>query len=144
MLPSVFGTPEMFVPVVDIYRERWESTGRDWADARVGACAHVYVGDTSQGARQQWEPYYRNYWGFVGGLIGSDGMWPPFDFDTLLAGPAICGSAAEVTDRLHTWKNLFGLDRHLSMFDLGGMDEATMMGNLERFGEHVLPEFATA
>jgi len=139
MLPSVFGKPEMFVPIVDIYRARWESIGRDWADARVGACSHCFVGPTSQGARTQWEPYYRNYWDFVGDLLGGEGTWPPFDFGELLAGPGICGSPAEVVDKIESWRDIFGLDRHLFMFDLGGIDESSLMGSLELFGSKVIP-----
>lgn len=139
MLPSVFGKPEMFVPIVDIYRARWESIGRDWADARVGACSHCFVGETTQQARSQWEPYYRNYWEFVGDLLGGEGTWPSFDLDELLAGPGICGSPAEVVDKVECWREIFGLDRHLFMFDLGGIDEASLMGSLELFGSEVIP-----
>lgn len=139
MLPSVFGKPEMFVPIVDMYRARWEAIGRDWADARVGACSHIHVGATTQVARSTWEPHYRNYWGFVGELLGGAGMWPPFDMDELLAGPGICGSPAEVADKLDAWAEIFGLDRHLLMFDLGGMEHAQVMESLELFGDQVMP-----
>ncbi len=142
MLPSVFGKPEMFVPIVDIYRSRWEAIGRDWADARVGACSHCFVAPTSQQSRTQWEPFYRNYWQFVGDLLGSEGMWPPFDMDDLLAGPGICGSPAQVVDKIESWREIFGLDRHLFMFDLGGIDEPTLMNNLELFGSDVMTAVA--
>jgi len=142
MLPSVFGKPEMFVPIVDIYRERWESNGRDWSDARVGACSHAHVGPTSGEARTRWAPFYRNYWEFVGDLIGTGGRWPQFDLDELLAGPGICGSSEEVVDKIETWRELFGLDRHLFMFDLGGIDDALLNDSLERFGSDVVPHLA--
>lgn len=143
MVPSVFGKPEIFVPVVDIYREHWEAAGRDWSDARVGACSHIHVGATSQAARRGWEPYYRRYWAFVGGLIGDNGMWPDFDLDELLAGPGICGSPAEVADRLESWRSIFDLDRHLLMFDLGGMDHPRLQQTLELFATEVMPSLAS-
>lgn len=139
MLPSVFGKPEMFVPIVDMYRARWEAIGRDWADARVGACSHIYVGPTSQQARTTWEPFYRNYWDFVGEMLGGAGMWPQFDLDELLDGPGICGSPEEVVDKVESWKEIFGLDRHLFMFDLGGIDVATLTSSLELFASDVVP-----
>lgn len=142
MLPSVFGKPEMFVPVIDMYRDAWEGAGRDWSDAVVGACSHIHVGATSQVARSEWEPYYRNYWAFVGDLLGDNGMWPPFDLDELLAGPGICGSPAEVVDRLETWRELFDLDRHLLMFDLGGIDTTRLQTTLELFASDVMPNLA--
>ena len=143
MLPSVFGRPEMFVPIVDIYRERWESIGREWTDARVGACSHIFVGETSQHARQSWEPYYRNYWHFVGGILGEGSRWPDFDMAELLQGPGICGSPEEVLQRVGEWRDAFGHTRHLFMFDLGGIQEPELMESLERFGADVLPHIST-
>jgi alkanesulfonate monooxygenase SsuD/methylene tetrahydromethanopterin reductase-like flavin-dependent oxidoreductase (luciferase family) len=140
MVPSVFGTPETFRPIVEIYRARWEATGRNWADARVGACSHTHVGPTSAGARQRWEPFYRNYWGFVGGLLAETGVWPSFDFEALLAGPAICGSPDEVVDRIGQWHDVLGTDRHLFMFDLGGIDRPLLAETIELFGSVVLPQ----
>lgn len=140
MLPSVFGRPELFAPIVEIYRARWEGNGRDWADARVGACSHTHVGQTNRAALDAWEPHYRNYWTFVGTLLEGSGRWPAFDYDALLAGPAICGGPAEVVDRIGTWQDQLGLDRHLFMFDLGGIDHASTMATIERFGADVIPE----
>ena len=140
MLPSVFGRPEMFAPVVDIYRQRWEQVGRDWSDARVGACSHAHVGANDKDAKTDWEPYYRHYWDFVGGLLEETGMWPPFDFDELLAGPAICGGPNEVVDRIGRWNELLGLDRQIFMFDLGGIDEVELHETIERFGTEVAPQ----
>jgi alkanesulfonate monooxygenase SsuD/methylene tetrahydromethanopterin reductase-like flavin-dependent oxidoreductase (luciferase family) len=140
MLPSVFGKPEMFAPIVDIYRARWESTGRKWADARVGACSHTHVAATSEQAKTGWEPYYRNYWGFVGTLLEGSGKWPAFDYDDLMQGPAICGSPAEVIDRVGRWHELLGLDRHLFMFDLGGMDPGDVAATIELFASDVISQ----
>ena len=140
MLPSVFGKPELFTPIVDIYRERWESNGRDWADARVGACSHTHVASTTEAARAGWEPYYRNYWEFVGKLLEGSGTWPPFDYDELLRGPAICGSADAVVDRIGTWRELLDLDRHIFMFDLGGIPRVELMATLELFATEVAPQ----
>lgn len=142
MLPSVFGKPQMFAAVVDIYRSAWEEAGRDWADAQVGACSHIHVGPTGAEARKRWEPFYHHYWDFVGGLLEGTGIWPPFDFDDLLAGPAICGSPAEVVDRVGQWQEMLGLDRHLFMFDLGGIDEPLLHSTLELFGSEVVPQLA--
>ncbi len=140
MLPSVAGKPEMFRPIVEIYRERWEAADRDWADARVGACSHTHVAATLEGARAGWEPYYRNYWEFVGSLLEGSGKWPPFDYDELLRGPAICGSPTEVVDRIGRWRELLGLDRHIFMFDLGGMPHPDVSATIERFATEVIPE----
>ena len=143
MLPSVFGRAEMFVPIVEIYRSRWEAAGRDWSEARVGACSHTHVGPVDEQALATWEPYYRNYWTFVGGLLEGSGMWPDFDYETLLAGPAICGGPDEVVDRIGHWRELLGLDRHLFMFDLGGLDHPAVAETIGLFGQAVLPQISS-
>ena len=142
MLPSVFGRPEMFAPIAEVYRERWEANGHELAEARVGACCHIHVGPTTAEARATFEPHYAAYWDFVGELLGGAGTWPPFDFDELLSGPGFCGSPAEIVDKIEHWRDFFGLDRHLCMFDLGGMPTPTVMGALERFGTDVLPQLS--
>lgn len=142
MLPTVFGKPEMFVGIADAYRERWEANGRSPADARVGACSHTHVAAT-QAAAAEWEPYYRNYWDFVGGLLGGRGRWPAFDFDDLTCGPAIVGSPAQVVDRIGQWHEILNMDRHLFMFDLGGISQPALQTTLELFGEQVGPHIAT-
>lgn len=134
MLPTVFGTPEMFSPLVDVYRDRWAENGHDPAEARVGACSHVHVGS----AHKEWETYYRTYWDFVGTLL-PDGVWPPFDFQKLIAGPGICGTPEEVIDRIGSIQETLDLDRHLSMFDLGGMAPELVTETIEIFGTEVLP-----
>jgi alkanesulfonate monooxygenase SsuD/methylene tetrahydromethanopterin reductase-like flavin-dependent oxidoreductase (luciferase family) len=52
MLPSAFGNPQMFEPVVESYREKFASYGHP-REPRVGACWHVNVAKTSQAARER-------------------------------------------------------------------------------------------
>lgn len=136
MLPTVFGTPELFKPLVEIYLTRWTDLGRPEADAKVGACSHTHV---TTGDAAAWEPYYRAYWEFVGTMVSRD-VWPPFDFDRLRTGPAICGNPEEVIDRIGVWQDTLSLDRHLFMFDLGGMDPAMVADVIELFGSSVAPQ----
>lgn len=140
MLPTVFGTPDQFRPLVEIYLERWSELGRSRSDAMIGACSHTHV---TTGDPAAWRPYYEGYWRFVGGLL-PDGVWPPFDFERLSAGPAICGTPNEVIDRICRWRELLSLDRHLFMFDLGGMATAELMDTIELFGTAVVPELDQA
>ena len=145
MLPSVLAPPADFLPLVQRYRQRWEAAGRAPADARIGCCNHVHVAATSQEAREGWRPYYLNYLGFV------DRIWTrrelihakarvELDYERLLAGVAVCGSPAEVVDRLSATREILGLDLHLSMFDLGGLPPAHVARTQELFATQVLPQ----
>ncbi len=138
MLPTVFGTPEMFRPLVETYRRRWAELDRPADQAMVGACSHTHV---TEGDPGRWEPHYHRYWDFVGTMIPGD-VWPPFNFDTLLAGPAICGGPEQVIERIGEWRDLLSLDRHLFMFDLGGMPSPEVTETIELFGRSVIPHLA--
>jgi hypothetical protein len=62
-----------------------------------------------------------------------------FDFERLIQGAAICGSPAEVVDRMNATKELLGLDLYLVMLDLGGLPETELFRALDLFGAEVLP-----
>ena len=135
MLPTVFGTPEMFSPLVDVYRDRWAELDRPEAEAMIGACSHTHVSVNNPDA---WSAYYGAYWEFVGTLL-PEGAWPPFDFQKLLAGPGICGTPEQVKDRICSIRETLSLDRHLFMFDLGGMAPELVTETIELFGTEVMP-----
>lgn len=153
MLPSVVAPPEAFAPMAERYRERFAAEGHPSAEPRVGAVNHVHVASTSEQAREHWRPHYESYWEFVLGLIRDHGAaslrlprgqrFEP-DYDLMLKGPAICGSPAEVADRLLAMRELLGLDVHLAMLDLGGLPPDELYRTIDLYGERVLPEIARA
>lgn len=142
MLPSVFAAPEAFKPAADTYRAAWAEAGHP-GPARVGAIAHCHVGVTGEAAKAFFEPHYRQYWLWVQDLVAAYTPHAPrmgFDYEAMLAGPAICGSPAEVVARIGRVSELLELDRFSFMFDLGGMAEAALFDTIERFGTEVLPQ----
>ncbi|HEY8120025.1 MAG TPA: LLM class flavin-dependent oxidoreductase [Myxococcota bacterium] len=158
MLPSVLAPPAAFAPYVARYRERFVANGVGRERAVVGACSHVHVAVDSQRARERWRPYHTQYLHWVSGVLipwgvpnlgfGEEraaGPPPPApNFDAMCAGPSICGSASEVTDRIAAMRESLGLDVHLAMFDHGGIPEAELADALERFARDVMPALARA
>lgn len=141
MLPSVFGPPKSFVPIVEAYRAAWEEAGHP-GRGRVGAIAHCHIAPTTQQARAAFRPHYEQYWTFIQTLIEEySPHLPPvvFDFDELLAGPAVCGSPAEALERIAGDRELLDLDRFTFLFDIGGTPEPLLCETLQRFGTEVLP-----
>ncbi|MGF1595538.1 MAG: LLM class flavin-dependent oxidoreductase [Acidimicrobiales bacterium] len=143
MLPSVFAPPDGFARQVDAYVEAYEAAGREGRPS-LGAICHCHVADTTSEARRRFEPYYRQYWGWVQDLIADytpKARRLPFDYDEMLAGPALCGSPEEVIDRVGEWRDALPLelDRFAFMFDLGGMPDELVMDNISRFGTEVVP-----
>ena len=61
MVMGFFAGPEQFVPRVELYRRAAQSAGHDPATLRLAVSGHMYVGRTSQGARDEFHPYYSRY-----------------------------------------------------------------------------------
>lgn len=151
MLPTVIGTWEMFVPVVERYLEGWEAAGRDPADRRIGCCSHFHVAGTSQEARRRWAPRYLAYMGAVEDWIRQSARRAgtetrglgAVDFETMTSTIAICGSAEEAVERMGVAAEVLQLDTQILMMDLGGLPDAELHECIELAGSHVLPAFAT-
>jgi alkanesulfonate monooxygenase SsuD/methylene tetrahydromethanopterin reductase-like flavin-dependent oxidoreductase (luciferase family) len=136
-LPSLFRYPEDFLPIVNRYRERMDQNG--FSDRiSVSFPSYVHVARTSQEARARWRPYMESYVSFATEHRGGFGR--PLDFDGLLRGPAICGSPAEVVDRIATINAVLGLSVHYLMPDLGGLPGTILHEVLELLGGEVLPD----
>ncbi|WP_445188492.1 LLM class flavin-dependent oxidoreductase [Pseudonocardia sp. Cha107L01] len=146
MLPSAFGNPEMFRSVVDTYRERFASYGHP-RRPRVGACWHVNVAETSQAARDRWEPRYRAYFELMKEIIPRVNPDPPafirkpFDFDFLTSrGPALVGSPDEVADRLNSSAEMLSADTNLIYIDMGGQPAGEFRDMVDLIGSRVIPQ----
>jgi alkanesulfonate monooxygenase SsuD/methylene tetrahydromethanopterin reductase-like flavin-dependent oxidoreductase (luciferase family) len=153
MLPSVLAPPAAFAPFVARYRERFVANGAGRERPVVGACSHVHVARDSQSARARWRPYHLQYirwvtqvlmpWGGANLNVaeeraaGAPATEP--DFDALCRGPSICGSPAEVSERIAAMRDGLGLDVHIAMFDHGGIPDAELADALERFADGVIP-----
>jgi alkanesulfonate monooxygenase SsuD/methylene tetrahydromethanopterin reductase-like flavin-dependent oxidoreductase (luciferase family) len=145
MLPTVFGTPEMFVPMVELYEEQWDQLGHDPAERRIGCVSHAHVRRNSGEARARWEPRYRAYIEWVNDLQSrsSEGRNPglgDFDFERLCRHTALCGSPAEVLERMGVIQRLLHLDTHVVMLDMGGLPDEELFPTIELIGADVVPE----
>jgi alkanesulfonate monooxygenase SsuD/methylene tetrahydromethanopterin reductase-like flavin-dependent oxidoreductase (luciferase family) len=146
MLPSAFGNPAIFAPVVEQYLEKYASYGHS-RPPRVGACWHVNVAETSQAARTRWEPRYRAYFELMGTILARVNPDPPafikkpFDFEWLSTnGPGMVGSPDQVVDRLKGVSELLKTDLNLVYLDMGGQPAAEYRAMVELMGEKVLPQ----
>lgn len=142
-LPMVIGTtardPAGFVPIFDTYRQLWRESRTD-PPGRIGAASHVFVAETSQQARSRWFEYIASYL--------SPKKPPPglprrsLDFDAYIGpeGPAVCGSPAEVVDKLGRLHELWGHDLHLLAIDIGGIPYADVQSATELVAAEVMPQ----
>jgi alkanesulfonate monooxygenase SsuD/methylene tetrahydromethanopterin reductase-like flavin-dependent oxidoreductase (luciferase family) len=145
MLPTVFGTPEQFVPMVQLYEQRWDELGHDPEARRIGCVSHAHVRHDSAEARSRWEPRYRAYIEWVNELQSrsSEGRNPGlggFDFERLCRHTALCGTPAEVLERMAAIQDLLHLDTHVVMLDMGGMPDEELFPTIDLFGAEIIPE----
>ena len=145
MLPTVFGKPEDFRPMVDHYRAKWEEHGHDPRHQRVAACSHAWVAKDSAAARKQWEPRYKTYIDWVNQLIADSTGRPDislgvFDFEDRCRTTAVCGSPAEMAHRINEIADILGLDTYLLKFDMGGMPYPEIAEAIALCGSEVLPQ----
>ncbi|MCA9687288.1 MAG: LLM class flavin-dependent oxidoreductase, partial [Myxococcales bacterium] len=151
VIPSIFQPVTTFVPYVDRYRRRFAERGHG-EQPRVGACSHVHVARDSQLARARWRPYHMGYTDWVNDTLlpwGQANMMPAgppvaLDYDSLLRSSAICGSPAEVVDRILELHEQLGLTLHLSIFDHGGLPRELLDDSLELFAAEVMPALRRA
>ena len=136
-LPSLFKWPVDYLEIVEFYRERFGAAGHDSAP-RVGFPSYLHVAATTQRARERWRPHLEHYRDFALTLRSSFGR--ETDFDSLLQGPAICGSPAEVVERIGEIDELLGLDRHLFLLDAGGVPASVLDEEMELLATEVLPK----
>lgn len=137
ILPSLFRYPDDYLPMLERYREGL--TARGLAEtAQVGLPSYCWVAPTSQKARQQWRPRLERYVSFARNL--RSGFGRDLDFDSIVAGPGICGSPAEVVDKLSSINEKLNLDSHILLMDVGGMPFEELRDAIGLFGSEVLPK----
>ncbi|MFW0786484.1 LLM class flavin-dependent oxidoreductase [Gordonia sp. CPCC 206044] len=134
MLPSIFKRAEEWKDMIALYRELMVENGYE-EQSFVGACSHIHVAPTSQQARDEKRPYLTSYADWANQLRGVD---VKVDFDRLINGPALVGSPAEVVDRLESIKEALQPDRHLAVFDIGGMPESEVRATMDLYAAEVM------
>jgi alkanesulfonate monooxygenase SsuD/methylene tetrahydromethanopterin reductase-like flavin-dependent oxidoreductase (luciferase family) len=147
ILPTVVGTWEQHRRIVDAYCERWEHYGHPVSARRIGACSHAFVGRDRAATRARWAPRYLHYLSSVtewirdsAAAVGREPTaLPILDFETMVSTVSICGSPAEVVDRMGRAREVLSLDTHLLMLDMGGTPDDELFEAIDLCGAEVLP-----
>lgn len=59
------GDPKRFQPLVDVYRRAAIEAGHTANELQVGVTGHTYLATTTEEAKDEFFPYYSNYWYYV-------------------------------------------------------------------------------
>lgn len=139
-LAIIGGTPESFVPHIQLYREVWGRAGHDSAQIQLSINSHAYIAENSTQARDEFFPSYAVMMNRIGRERGWSGMTRA-QFDALCSprGALLVGSPQEVIDKILFEHELFGNTRFLAQMSVGPIAHANVMKSIELFGTQVAP-----
>ena len=79
------GNPRRFKPLVDLYRQAGIEAGHSPEHLKVGVTGHAYIAETTQLAKDEFYPYYSNYWYYVNRQRGMGTKMSRDDFEQMAA-----------------------------------------------------------
>jgi probable LLM family oxidoreductase len=134
------GTPDRFVPMVDLYRESARRAGRDPSSLTVAINSHAFIAESSKEAADAFFPSYAQ----VMSRIGAERGWPPttrqqFEMMRSKQGALLVGDPQEVIEKILSEHELFRHDRFLAQFTVGAMPHDKVMKSIELLGTVVAP-----
>lgn len=136
------GDPVRFKPLVDLYREAGKQAGHPEEQLKVGVTGHAYLAETTEKAKDEFYPYYANYWSYVNRQRSGFGMkMSRSDFDQL-ASPETAlfvGSPVQIVEKILHQHELYGHTRFLAQMDIGGLPFSKVARNIELLATKVVP-----
>jgi len=142
MALALLGGPlERAKPLVDLYRQAAQKNGHAPENLRVAVSSHGYVADSSQLARDEYYPYYINYfYQFLGKLTGRGKMTrTEFDYSACPETALAIGSPEQVIEKILHQHELFGHHRFMVQLDIGGMPYSRVAKSIELLATKVAP-----
>lgn len=140
MLAIIGGMPEQFVPFINLYKETAKKAGGDMSQLQFGVNNHMYVGEDSQKAADEFFPYYAT----MMNRVGRDRGWPPlsrqqFEYSRSPKAALMVGSVQQVIDKILYEHELFGNTRFFAQASVGNVPHKMVMKSIELFGDKVAP-----
>ena len=135
------GDPIRFKPLVDIYRQAGEKAGHSLNDLKISVTGHAYIADTIEQARDEFYPYYSNYWGYVNKQRGMSTHISRSDFERMssLDSALFVGSSQQIIEKVLHQYELYGHQRFIAQMDIGGLPFSKVAKNIERLATEVAP-----
>jgi probable LLM family oxidoreductase len=137
-LAIIGGLPERFTPFAELHRRGAEQAGLE--TPRLSINSHGYVAETTERALDESFPYVSA----AMNRIGRERGWPPMsraDYDAAaeLRGANFVGTSEQVVEKILYQHELFGHDRFLVQFTVGGIPHEGILRSIELLGREVAP-----
>lgn len=134
------GSPERFVPLINLFRQAAQRAGHDAATLPLGVNSQFYAADDSQRAAAEFFPPYQ----LLMNRVGKERGWSPIGHEHFEAmrqhGPLLVGSPQQIIDKLLGFHELFGNTRYLGQL-VGGhlIPHEKNLRAIELFGTKIAP-----
>ena len=140
MLAIIGGVPAQFVPFINLYKETAKKVGRDMSQLQFGVNNHMYIGEDSQKAADEFFPHYAT----MMNRVGRDRGWPPlsrqqFEYSRAPKAALMVGSVQQVIDKILYEHEIFGNTRFFAQASVGTVPHKMIMKSIELFGDKVAP-----
>ena len=141
MVAIIGGEPKRFRPLIDLYREAGRRAGHSAEKLIVGLHAIGFIGDTTEGAADDFYPGYAHTFT----KLGEERGWPPAtraQFDALRGptGALLIGDVKTVADKvLYVNEVLGGLSRITFQMGVSALPHEKMLRSIELLGTGVAP-----
>ncbi|MFD2331850.1 LLM class flavin-dependent oxidoreductase [Cohnella sp. GCM10020058] len=135
------GDPARFVPLAEAYREAGKLAGHDAELLKIGITGHGYIAKTTQQAKNEYYPYYSNYWSYVNRQRGMTLTMSRSDFERMAAPETalFVGSPEQVAEKILRQYELFGHRRFLAQLDIGGQPFHRVAEGIELLATKIAP-----
>lgn len=135
------GNPRRFKPLVDLYRQAGMDAGHAPETLKVGVTGHAYLAKTTQQAKDEFYPYYSNYWGYVNRQRGMGTRISRDDFEHMASQDTalFVGSPQQVVEKILKQYELFGHQRFLVQLDIGGQPFEKVAKGIEMLATEIAP-----
>lgn len=136
---------EQLAPLAERYRRAWVEAGRNLDSFQLGIGVHCHLGRTSQEARHRFRPHFAHYFECSATIEKSNlvrAVRPTARDVTLFDDVPFVGSAPEVIDRIGRARELLGITRIGLAVDLGGLEPAAVLEQIDVLASEVIPAFA--
>jgi probable LLM family oxidoreductase len=137
MLAVIGGSPERFVPYVDLYKEAMEQSGHKATE--IGIHSPGFIAETDEEAiKIAWPAHKTNF-----DRIGKTRGWPPMTREHFMSevehGSLYIGSPETVAQKMAKTIKILGVNRFDLVYGGGPMPASARMKMIELYGTKVIP-----
>ena len=137
-LAIIGGLPERFKPFAELHRRAAADAGHEPPQLSINS--HGHIADTAEQALEESFPYVSA----AMNRIGLERGWPPMartDYDASASprGANFVGTPEQVVEKILLQHEIFGHDRFMVQFTIGGIPHEKILRSIELLGREVAP-----